>query len=66
MLSYLKFCTIDEFTMLSNMESTNRLTGHRYAIHTLEVVRLRWFGADLIKLQYLCHFSWDLRTMVPL
>ena len=23
--------------------------------------RLRWFGADLVRMQYLCHFSGDLR-----
>ena len=26
-------------------------------------VRLRWFGADLVKLQYLCHLSWDLNVL---
>ena len=26
-------------------------------------VRLRWFGADLVKLQYLCHLSWDLNML---
>ena len=26
-------------------------------------VRLRWFGADLVKVQYLCHLSWDLNLL---
>ena len=26
-------------------------------------VRLRWFGADSVKLQYLCHFSCDLNVL---
>ena len=26
-------------------------------------VRLRWFRADLVKLQYLCYLSWDLNVL---
>ena len=32
-------------------------------ITTMLKVRLRWFWADLVKLQYLCHLSWDLNVL---
>ena len=35
-----------------------------YRLYLLDLkVRLRWFGADLVKLQYLCHLSWDLNVL---
>ena len=36
---------------------------HQRLVISLFKVRQRWFGSDFVKLQYLCHLSWDLNVL---